>query len=81
MWHRLMQHIQGYYTVDATIGQVLALYWPGGQWCICVKVNFAGCFDGRGGAPVLYHAHRPVEKIYGFHKSHETPPLGKHSLQ
>jgi hypothetical protein len=31
---------------------------------------FAGHFDGRGGAPVLYRAHRPMEVVRGFPKSH-----------
>jgi hypothetical protein len=31
---------------------------------------FAGHFDGRGGAPVLYCAHCSMEAFYGFHKSH-----------
>ena len=32
--------------------------------------NFGGCFNGCGGAMVLYRAHRPMEKVHGFHKSH-----------
>ncbi len=31
--------------------------------------NFAGHFDGRGGAPVWYRTHRPMEEIQGFGKS------------
>jgi hypothetical protein len=33
-------------------------------------VHFADHFDGHRGAPVLYHAHRPMEEVRGFHKSH-----------
>jgi hypothetical protein len=36
--------------------------------------NFAGHFDGRGGAPVQYCTHRPMKKIQGFTRSHWTPP-------
>jgi hypothetical protein len=31
---------------------------------------FAGHFDGRDGAPVLYPAHRLMEVVHGFPKSH-----------
>jgi len=27
-----------------------------------------------------YRAHRPMEEVRGFHKSHYTPPSGEHSL-
>jgi hypothetical protein len=33
-------------------------------------VHFADHFDGRGGAPLLFHTHRPMEEVHGFHKSH-----------
>ena len=33
-------------------------------------VNFVHHFDGRGGAPILYRAHRQKEEVYGFHKIH-----------
>jgi len=31
---------------------------------------FAGHFDVRSGAPVLYRAHGPIEVVCGFSKSH-----------
>jgi len=42
--------------------------------------SFAGHFEGGGGAPVLYRAHRLMEEVHGLPKSHYTPPSGKHSL-
>jgi hypothetical protein len=27
------------------------------------RINFAGRFDGRGGAPVQYRAHCPIEEV------------------
>ena len=62
--------------LDATIGQLLTPYCPGGgqgdnqQNDNAKYPPFAGHFDGRGGAPVLYHTHRLMEEVYGFHKSH-----------
>jgi len=32
--------------------------------------HYASCFDGLGGAPVRYRAHRPMEEVHGFPKSH-----------
>ncbi len=32
--------------------------------------NFAGHFDGRGGAPVQYCAHHSIEEVKGFVRSH-----------
>ncbi len=33
--------------------------------------NFVGCFDGRGGATVVYRTNCPMEEIHGFPtKSH-----------
>jgi len=33
-------------------------------------VHYAGHFEGRRVAAVLYRAHRPMEEVSGFHKSH-----------
>ncbi len=73
--------------LNATIGQLLAPYHPGGHqgdnqnndYAKCT--HFAGRFDGHRVAPVLYRAHRPMEEVHGFHGSHYTPPPGKHSLR
>ena len=32
--------------------------------------HFDGHFDGHRNAVVLYHMHRPMEEVQGFHKSH-----------
>jgi hypothetical protein len=32
--------------------------------------HFDGQFDGHLDVAVLYRAHRPMEKVQGFHKSH-----------
>jgi hypothetical protein len=36
----------------------------------------SGHFDGRGGAPVQYHAHHPIEGIQGYNGSHWLMPPG-----
>jgi len=61
--------------LDAAIGGLLALYCP----VSCQGNNqlnndatcthFAGRFDGRGDAAVLYRVHCPMEEVRGFHKS------------
>ncbi len=43
--------------------------------------NFAGHFDGRGGALEQYRAHCPMEEVQGFTRSYWTPPLGKYYVQ
>ena len=45
----------------------------------CTSV--AGHLDGRGGAPVQYGAHLPIQHDQGFTGSHWTPPLGNYSLR
>jgi hypothetical protein len=32
--------------------------------------HFDGHFDGDRNAAVVYRAHRPMEEVHGFHKSH-----------
>jgi hypothetical protein len=62
--------------LNATIRKLLPLYRPGGRQGDSKKNDdakyppFAGHFDGRGGAPVLYCAHQPMEVVRGFPKSH-----------
>jgi hypothetical protein len=43
--------------------------------------NFAGHFDGRGGAPVQYRAHCPIEEVQGFGRRHWMLPSGKYCGQ
>ena len=38
-------------------------------------------FDGHGGSPVQYKAHRPMQHDQGFTGSHWTPPLGDYLLR
>ena len=62
--------------LDAAIRQLLTPYCPVGrqgenQHNDDAKYPpFASHFDGRVNRPVLYPTHRPMEVIYGFHKSH-----------
>jgi hypothetical protein len=39
-----------------------------------------GCFDGHGSLPVQYEAHRPIQHVQGYSRSHWTPTLGNYSL-
>jgi hypothetical protein len=39
--------------------------------------QITGDFDGHGDAAVRREAHRPMEHIQGFTRSHWMPPLGK----
>jgi len=45
----------------------------------CTSV--AGHFDGHGGAPVWYGAHRLMQHDQGFTGSHWMPPSGNYSLR
>jgi hypothetical protein len=38
------------------------------------------CFDGHGGPPVQYEAHRLMQHVQGYSGSHWTPPSGNYSL-
>jgi hypothetical protein len=73
-WHHLMQHVQGYPGSHWMP--------PSGDYLLCIVTaaaratankmttkkwtNFAGHFDGRGGAPVCYRAYPPMEKVQDF---------------
>ncbi len=37
-----------------------------------------GHFDGHGNAPVRSRAHRPMEEVQNFTRSHWMPPSGKY---
>ena len=60
----------------ATIGRLLTMYCLVGcqgnnQQTYNEKYTyFAGQFDSHRDAPVLYCAHRPMEEVQGFPKSH-----------
>jgi hypothetical protein len=67
---------------------------PSGNYLLCIApaaakatvnkttlkkcTNFAGHFDGHGGAPVQYRMHHPMEEVQGFSRSHWMPLSGKH---
>ncbi len=40
-----------------------------------------GHFDGHGGPPVQYKAHRLMQHVQGYSVSHWTPPLGNYLLR
>ncbi len=42
--------------------------------------SVVGRFDGHGGPPVQYEAHRPMQHIQGYSRSHWTPALGNYLL-
>jgi hypothetical protein len=44
-------------------------------------ITIATHFDGRNDAPVQCRAHRSMEGVQGFTRSHLTPPLGKYLLR
>jgi len=79
MWHHPMQHDPGFHKshpLNAAIRQKLAPYRPSGHQGDSKQnedakcTHFAGHFDGRRNAAVLFCAHRPMEEVCGFHKSH-----------
>jgi hypothetical protein len=39
-----------------------------------------GPFDGHGGPPVRYEAHRPMQHVQGYSGSHWMPALGNYLL-
>jgi hypothetical protein len=73
--------------LDATIGQLLALYCPSGRQGSSKQIadkkwtKFAGHFDGHGGAPVRYRMHCLIEEVQGFSRSHWMLPSGKYCGQ
>jgi hypothetical protein len=43
--------------------------------------SIVGCFDGHGGPPVQYKAHRPMQHVQGYSRSHWTPASGNYLLR
>jgi hypothetical protein len=88
-WHCPMRHDQGYPGSHWTP--------PLSNYLLCIAplaarasankttkkkwTNFAGHFNGRGGAPVQYRTHCPIEEVQGCGRSHWTPPWGKYCGQ
>ncbi len=62
--------------LNAAIGQLIAPYRPGGrqgdnqQNDNAKCTHFAGHVDGHCDVAVQYRAHRPMEEVHGFHRSH-----------
>ncbi len=87
-WYRPMRHVQGYPGSHWTLplGNYSLLITPAAARATANKANktwtnFAGHFNGRGGVPVQYRTHCPMEEVPGFGKSHWTPPSGKYCDQ
>jgi hypothetical protein len=70
-WHHLMRHVQGYSRSHwmPPLGDYLLRIAPAAARATANKTttkkctNFVGHFDGRGGAPVQYCAHCPIEEV------------------
>jgi hypothetical protein len=87
--HRPMRHVQGYSRSHWTLasGDYLLRIAPaaaratGKQTTINKYTLKGGHVHGCSGAPVQYHAHRPMEDVQGFTRSHWTPPLGEYYVE
>jgi hypothetical protein len=83
---RSMQHVQGYSRSHSSPlpGNYSLRIAPAAAKATANKATmkkctiFAGHFDGCGGAPVQYCAHRPVEEVQGYVECHWLPPSGKY---
>ncbi len=42
--------------------------------------SIIGHFNGRGGPPVQYEVHCPIQHVQGYSRSHWAPPLGDYLL-
>jgi hypothetical protein len=87
--HRPMQHVQGYsrshwmlasgnYSLRIVPAAARA---TGKQTTTNTYTYKAGGFDGHGDAPVCNCAHRPMEEVQGFTRSHWMLPLNKYYVQ
>jgi hypothetical protein len=87
--HRPMWNVQGYSGSHWTpaSGDYLLYITPAAARATINKTtikqytNKAGRFDGHRDAAVRYRAHRLMEEVQGFTRSHWMPPSGKHLLQ
>jgi hypothetical protein len=84
--HHPMRHVQGYtgchwmlasgnYSLRITPAAARA---TGIQTTINKYTCKAGHFDGHGNAPVRNRAHRLMEEVQSFTRSHWTPPSGEY---
>jgi hypothetical protein len=84
-----MQHVQGYsgsHWTPASGNYLLCIALEaarakGKQTTINKYTNKAGRFDGHGNALVRNRAHRPMEEVQSFIRSHWTLPWGKYYVQ
>jgi hypothetical protein len=87
--HCLMQHVEGYSGSHwmPALGNYLLYIAPAAtratrkQTTITKYTYKAGRFGGHGDAPVRNRAHRPMEEVQGFTRSHWTLPLGEYYVQ
>jgi hypothetical protein len=87
--HFPMQHVQGYsgsHWMPASCNYLLcitpvAARTTGKQTTINKYIYKAKPFDANGNTPVRNRAHRPIEEIQGFTRSHWMPPLGEYYVQ
>jgi hypothetical protein len=87
--HHSMQHVQGYsgsHWMLASCNYSLCIApavsrATGKQTTINKYTYKAGHFDGHGNALVHNRAHRPMEEVHNFTRSHWTPPLGEYYVR
>ncbi len=87
--HRPMWHVQGYSgshlmppLVDYSLRITPAAARATANKMMTKKLTKkTGHYICRGGVPVLYRAHCPIEEVQGFTRSHWMLPLGKHLLR
>jgi hypothetical protein len=87
--HCPMQCVQGYYGSHWTPASgdyslriaPVATRATGIQTTINKHTCEDGRFDSHGDAPVRNRAHRPMEEVQSFNRSHWTPPSGKYYVQ
>jgi hypothetical protein len=84
--HLLMRHFQGYsgsHWMPAS-GNYLLRIAPAATRATGIQTTINkytckdGHFDGHGNAPVHNRAHRPMEEVQSFTRSHWTLPSGKY---
>jgi hypothetical protein len=87
--HCPMRHVQGYSGSHWTpaLGNYPLLIAPaaaratGKQTTINKYTYKAGRFDGHGNAPVRNRAHRPMEELQSFTRSHWTPSSSEYYVR
>jgi hypothetical protein len=86
---KAMPHVQGYSGSHWTpaLGDYLLRIAPAATRATGIQTTINkytckdGHFDGHGDAPVCNHAHRPMEEVQSFTRSHWMPPSGKYYAQ